>query len=147
MAYANSAPTSVRGQSVRFAQVPLTIIRDPHLSEIDKTVYAALAVHRNARHGQAWPKRSTVAKRVGCPDSVSRSTARLVECSYLTKTDGRGRGCTTFYRFPLAASDKFLMTGRLPTSYTAPLKRQRASPERPALHARVNPARGRKRDQ
>lgn len=86
----------------RFGQVPLPIIADSRLTEIDKTVYSALAAHRNAKHGKAWPKRQTIAKIVGChPDSVSRSTTKLVECGYLTKTDGRGRGCTTFYRFPL----------------------------------------------
>lgn len=86
----------------RFGQVPLAVLSDSRLSETDKTVYAVLAAHRNAKHGKAWPKRKTIGRIAGIhPDSVSRSTARLVECGYLTKTDGRGRGCTTFYRFPL----------------------------------------------
>lgn len=87
----------------RFGQVPLAIISDSRLTETDKTVYGALAAHRNAKHGKAWPKRSTVAKIVGIHvDSVSRSVSRLVECGYLVKTDGRGRGRSTVYTFPLA---------------------------------------------
>jgi hypothetical protein len=87
----------------RFGQVPLAVLRDPHLTHADKTVYAALAAHRNHRTGKAWPSRATLAQIVGIhPDSVTRSTRRLAALGYIIKTDGRGRGRGTVYMFPPA---------------------------------------------
>jgi hypothetical protein len=100
----HSAAHPAAGQSTRFAQVELSIIRDKRLTDTDVRILSAFLAHRNAQHGKAWPKRKTIAGIVGCHvESVSRSTKRLESCGWLAKVaDGRGRGHTTVYTFPLA---------------------------------------------
>lgn len=102
MANANSAPMPVGGQSSRFAMVDLTLSADRRLTPTDQQVYSILAAHRNAKSGKAWPKRATIARLANVhPETVTKATRRLVEYGYLVKSEGRGRGCTVVYTFPL----------------------------------------------
>jgi hypothetical protein len=85
----------------RFGQVPVAVLRDPQLSHADRTVYAVLASYRNQYSGTAWPCRATIAGVAGLhPDSISRSTRRLVACGHLEKRSLGGAGNLVLYRFP-----------------------------------------------
>lgn len=90
-------------QRERFAQVEFTVIGDTSLTAADRVIYAAIRGHRNHRSGMAWPSRDTLASITGFhPNSISRSTRRLIAAGYLIRTtDGRGRGRSTAYSFPL----------------------------------------------
>ena len=137
MVYANSAPPQAGGQSVRFAQVELPILSDPRLSPTDIRIMTFLLAHRNAKSGKAWPKRQTIATKTHVhPETVTKSTAKLVECGYLVKTKGQGRGHITVYTFPLAdqrqAQRKAAQAQAAPKAKPEPKPRAEQKPSRPA---------------
>ncbi len=137
MACANSAHTPASGQSVRFAQVELPILADPRLSPTDLRILSLLLAHRNAKSGKAWPKRQTIADKAHVhPETVTKSTAKLVECGYLVKTKGQGRGHITVYTFPLAdqrqAQRKAAQAQAAPKAKPEPKPRAEQKPSRPA---------------
>jgi len=94
--------------SCRFAQTELAILAHPDLTGGETRVYSALAAHRNQKTGLAWPSRQTLAGITGYhPDYISRTCSKLAGLGLIERQqDGRGRGRTTRFRFPLVDARK-----------------------------------------
>jgi len=75
----------------RFAIVPSTLLLDQNLSNTEKLILVALALHHNHKTGTCTPSRSTISKICGglSPNKISESITKLKKSGWL---DTKRRG-------------------------------------------------------
>lgn len=83
------------------AVVPFVIANDPRLSKFDIRVFSSLVSFLRPGHKKVWPKRSSIAWRIGCESlcNISRSTAKLAACGIISIEAGVGHGASAIYHF------------------------------------------------
>jgi len=80
-------------KGTRFAIVPETLLFDPSLSNTDKVIIMALALHHNYQFGTCTPSRETLSKICGLSlNKISEATGRLKKLGWL---DTQRRGSTS----------------------------------------------------
>jgi len=77
----------------RFAIVPETLLLDESLTNSEKLIIIALALHHNHKSGTCTPSRKTISKICGLsPNKVSEATTKLTKLGWL---DIQRRGSTS----------------------------------------------------
>ncbi len=95
-----------------FAVVPTTAATDHRLGVIDLRVLIALLSFCN-KVGRCWPSRQAISERCGYSEqTVSRATARLARCGWVTKiTAGRRGRAVTYLVVPPAMPGSETISG------------------------------------